>query len=65
MGFLVKAVVVAALGVAAWFAFKGCCPQTIPHFDPEEWWGRKELLGKQDKSIRPFKVKFDEAVRQF
>ncbi|PZC70942.1 hypothetical protein B5X24_HaOG214591 [Helicoverpa armigera] len=63
MGFLVKAVLVAALGVGAWFAFKCSKPQTLPHFDNDEWWGPKELKGsKQDQSIRPFKVKFDEEM---
>ncbi|XP_075985879.1 uncharacterized protein LOC142983004 [Anticarsia gemmatalis] len=62
MGFLVKLLAVAVAGVAAWFAWQGCCPQTIPQFDPEEWWGPKSLASKQDKGIKPFKVKFDEAM---
>nr|ABD85119.1 juvenile hormone epoxide hydrolase [Spodoptera exigua] len=62
MGFIVKAVLVAALGVAAWYYFIGCCPKTIPKLDNNEWWGPKELVGKQDNAIRPFKVKFDEAM---
>ncbi|XP_013165349.1 PREDICTED: juvenile hormone epoxide hydrolase-like [Papilio xuthus] len=35
-----------------------------PKLDPEEWWGPKELKGKQDTSIRPFQVKFtDEMIK--
>lgn len=63
MGFLVKVVLVAALGAAAWYYFMGCCPKTIPKMDNNEWWGPKELVGKQDSAIKPFKVKFDEEVR--
>ncbi|KPJ20832.1 Juvenile hormone epoxide hydrolase [Papilio machaon] len=33
-----------------------------PVFDPEEWWGPMEMKGKQDTSIRPFTIKFDDAV---
>ncbi|XP_013166010.1 PREDICTED: juvenile hormone epoxide hydrolase-like [Papilio xuthus] len=33
-----------------------------PVFDPEEWWGPMELKGKQDTSIRPFTIKFDDAM---
>ncbi|XP_026738425.1 juvenile hormone epoxide hydrolase-like isoform X2 [Trichoplusia ni] len=59
MGFLIKAILVGAVGVAIWFVFKKPTPKPIPHFDPEEWWGPKDLKGKQDNSIRPFSVKFD------
>ncbi|XP_013138406.1 PREDICTED: juvenile hormone epoxide hydrolase-like [Papilio polytes] len=35
-----------------------------PRLDPEEWWGPKELKGKQDTSIRPYQVKFtDEMIK--
>ncbi|CAH0598395.1 unnamed protein product [Chrysodeixis includens] len=62
MGFLTKAFVIALLGVAAWFTFGGSSPKPIPQLDPEAWWGPTELKGKLDKSIRPFKVKFDEEM---
>ncbi|CAB3226255.1 unnamed protein product [Arctia plantaginis] len=62
MGFIIKLLVVAVVGVGAWYAWKGCCQKPIPHFDPEEYWGPKELASKQDKSIRPFTIKFDEEM---
>ncbi|CAD0205920.1 unnamed protein product [Chrysodeixis includens] len=62
MSFLTKAFVIALLGVAAWFTFGGSSPKPIPQLDPEAWWGPTELKGKLDKSIRPFKVKFDEEM---
>ncbi|XP_026738427.1 juvenile hormone epoxide hydrolase-like [Trichoplusia ni] len=62
MGFLTKAVFIALLGVGAWFTFGGSSPKPIPHLDPEAWWGPKDLQGKLDKSIRPFKVKFEEEM---
>ncbi|KAJ0171962.1 hypothetical protein K1T71_012725 [Dendrolimus kikuchii] len=37
-------------------------PGPLPQLDPEEWWGPTELKSRQDKSIRPFTVKFDEAM---
>ncbi|CAH0598392.1 unnamed protein product [Chrysodeixis includens] len=61
MGMLKKSLIVAVVGVVAWFAFSGK-PPTIPHFDPEAWWGPNELKGKLDQSIRPFKVKFEESM---
>lgn len=33
-----------------------------PVLDPEEWWGPMEMKGKQDTSIRPFTIKFEDAV---
>lgn len=63
MGFIIKLLVVAVIGVGSWYAWKGCCKKPIPQFDPEEYWGLKEQASKQDKSIRPFTIKFDEAVK--
>lgn len=64
MSFLVKVVLAVVLGVAVWYYFKGCCEPAVPKLDNEEWWGPKELKGKTDTTIRPFKVKFEEAVRE-
>ncbi|XP_038218132.1 juvenile hormone epoxide hydrolase-like [Zerene cesonia] len=41
-----------------WYAAKVFMPQSPPQLDLEEWWGPKELKGKQDRSIRPFQVNF-------
>lgn len=59
---LLKFLALAAVGVAVWFGWQSCCSHTTPYFDPDEWWGPKGLVSKQDKSIRPFTVKFDEEM---
>ncbi|CAK1547840.1 unnamed protein product [Leptosia nina] len=49
-------VIVAAIG--GWYASTILFPEPMPTLDLEEWWGPKELRGKQEKSIRSFQVKF-------
>ncbi|KAL4713752.1 hypothetical protein ACJJTC_004283 [Scirpophaga incertulas] len=37
-----------------------CADTPMPTLDQNEWWGPAELKTRQDKTIRPFKVKFEE-----
>ncbi|XP_013165393.1 PREDICTED: juvenile hormone epoxide hydrolase-like [Papilio xuthus] len=45
----------------AWSAFSSESPKRL-EIDQNEWWGPNELKGKQDTSIRPFKVQFIEEM---
>ncbi|KPI98606.1 Juvenile hormone epoxide hydrolase [Papilio xuthus] len=45
----------------AWSAFSSESPKRL-EIDQNEWWGPNELKGKQDTSIRPFKVQFTEEM---
>ncbi|XP_068624040.1 juvenile hormone epoxide hydrolase-like [Battus philenor] len=61
MSKLITIVLVAVLAVVAWRLLTPArTPLQVP--DPQEWWGPVEMKGKQDKSVRPFKIKFDEAM---
>lgn len=55
----------ALLGIGAGVYYVLSCggDRTPPKMDPEEWWGPKELKGRVDKTVKPFKVKFEESVR--
>ncbi|KAL0811072.1 hypothetical protein ABMA28_010343 [Loxostege sticticalis] len=37
-------------------------PPPLPKLDYEAWWGPENLKTKQDTSIKPFKIKFDNAL---
>ncbi|CAG9568747.1 unnamed protein product [Danaus chrysippus] len=62
---LLKILLVASvLGIAVWIGVNLMFPGSPPELDPNEWWGEKDLRGKQDTSIRPFKIKFtDEMIK--
>ncbi|KPJ13212.1 Juvenile hormone epoxide hydrolase [Papilio machaon] len=48
----------------AWSALSSESPKRL-EIDQNEWWGPNELKGKEDTSIRPFKVQFtDEVLRR-
>ncbi|KAL0860664.1 hypothetical protein ABMA27_010009 [Loxostege sticticalis] len=54
----------ALLGIGAGVYYVLSCggDRTPPKMDPEEWWGPKELKGRVDKTVKPFKVKFEESM---
>ncbi|XP_063394557.1 juvenile hormone epoxide hydrolase-like [Cydia fagiglandana] len=57
--FLVPLYALAAVGIYYMFLKK---PPPVPEVDLNAWWGPTELKGKQDTSIRPFKVTFSESM---
>ncbi|XP_011558628.3 juvenile hormone epoxide hydrolase [Plutella xylostella] len=49
-------------GALTWkYLCKDCHPPSPPNLT-DEWWGPKQLIGKVDHTIRPFKVKFTEEM---
>ncbi|XP_068624269.1 juvenile hormone epoxide hydrolase-like [Battus philenor] len=50
-----------ALGAPLYFIFLKS-PPPMPELDLEEWWGPEQLRLKQDTSLKPFQVKFSEAM---
>ncbi|KPJ20527.1 Juvenile hormone epoxide hydrolase [Papilio machaon] len=63
MSKILLGLLVAVAAYICWSTFSSGSSQ-VPKLDPEEWWGPKELKGKQDTSIRPFKVQFsDEMIK--
>ncbi|XP_053620263.1 juvenile hormone epoxide hydrolase-like isoform X2 [Plodia interpunctella] len=55
---------VVAIGVGIWYACPCQDSPQAPKLDLEEWWGPNELKGKTDSSVRPFQIKFDDALVQ-
>ncbi|XP_013191898.2 juvenile hormone epoxide hydrolase [Amyelois transitella] len=64
MGRVLTVLAVAAIGAGIWYVFQCCDAPQVPKLDLDEWWGPKDLKGRTDASIRPFHVKFDEALIQ-
>ncbi|XP_060807877.1 juvenile hormone epoxide hydrolase [Amyelois transitella] len=64
MGRVLTILAVVAIGLGLWVAFPCCDSPKAPKMDLEEWWGPNELKGKTDTSVRPFQIKFDEALVQ-
>ncbi|XP_049881303.1 juvenile hormone epoxide hydrolase-like [Pectinophora gossypiella] len=62
MGKLLLVFLAVGVGAAIWWSCKCCHPPKPPHINPDEWWGPNQLKGKADASIKPFQVKFDEAM---
>uniref|UniRef100_A0A2A4K8F5 Epoxide hydrolase n=1 Tax=Heliothis virescens TaxID=7102 RepID=A0A2A4K8F5_HELVI len=53
--------ILAVILVPIYFVFlKG--PPPLPDLDYNEWWGPEALKAKQDTSVRPFKVAFDDVA---
>ncbi|XP_013138373.1 PREDICTED: juvenile hormone epoxide hydrolase-like [Papilio polytes] len=60
---MAKLVTILAAVVAVVIAWNLLSPSPKqPVLDPEEWWGPMEMKGKQDTSIRPFTIKFEDAM---
>ncbi|XP_063834326.1 juvenile hormone epoxide hydrolase-like [Ostrinia nubilalis] len=57
-------IIFALLGVGAAVYYVLNCNEgrQPPQMDPEEWWGPKDTKGRVDKTIKPFKVKFEEPM---
>ncbi|XP_047539262.1 juvenile hormone epoxide hydrolase-like isoform X1 [Vanessa atalanta] len=61
MGRLILAVLVALASVLIYFLYLRS-PPPLPEIDLEEWWGTELSKSKQDDSIKPFKVDFNEVM---
>ncbi|KPI98602.1 Juvenile hormone epoxide hydrolase [Papilio xuthus] len=61
MARLLFVLLLVVLGAPVYFLFFKS-PPSAPEIDLDEWWGPDQLKTKQDTSIKPFKIKFDETM---
>ncbi|CAH0714809.1 unnamed protein product, partial [Brenthis ino] len=61
MGRITLAILIVLAAVPLYYLFLRS-PPPLPAVDLEEWWGPKSLKSKQDISIKPFKIIFEDVM---